>query len=154
MPNVNDGTMPARPASAMTRLLLLAPLLLAACNRPATDVSPDDDAATARAAIANESKAIDGIVADARIGVLQNQINRLEAEVADLKGGKQALDTQLLAQRLDAVEQRVYARLPEASAPAPVATSTPKSKASSSRPEPTATPRRSALDLVMPKPER
>lgn len=148
----------------MKPLLILAPLLLAACDRRPADMPADRDADTARAAIANESKAIDGIVADARVVALQKQVDRLDAEIAELKGGKQALDTQLLAQRLDAVEQRVYARLPDAStptpapAPLPTASATPQVRPSpvrrQPRPTPTPTPRHSGLDLDLPKADR
>jgi uncharacterized small protein (DUF1192 family) len=148
----------------MKRLLILAPLLLFACDRRSTDVAPDRDAEAARAALSNESDAIATVMADARVVALQKQVDRLDAEIAELKGGRQALDTQLLAQRLDAVEQRVYARLPDASTPTPESAPLPTDSATPQvrpppvrrqpRPTPTPTPRRSGLDLDLPKADR
>ncbi|AXJ94619.1 MULTISPECIES: hypothetical protein [unclassified Sphingomonas] len=96
-------------------------LLLAACDRGAPAPERRDDGAR-RSAEAQEQKAIDGIETDVRIKALQNRVDALQAEVAEMKDGKQALDTKLLEQRLATLEQRTYA----GDAPQPKPSGTPK----------------------------
>ncbi|MGR6328611.1 hypothetical protein ACU5AX_06075 [Sphingomonas sp. XXL09] len=133
----------------MHRSLLLLPLaILAACDQQRTVPERTDDGQR-QAAEAQERKAIAGIETDVRIKTLQAQVDRLEAELSELKDGRQAIDTQLLSQRLTAVEQRVYAAEPPAATPTPIATATPKPSAAR-----TTAPPRAKLKLTLPPPER
>ena len=102
----------------------------------------DRDDGQRQAAEAEERKAIAGIETDVRIKSLQAQVDQLQAQLSEIRDGKDALDTRLLAERVSSLEQRVYAGDP----PAPKATATPTS---------TPTPRpRPKLELKLPPPER
>lgn len=117
----------ARYSDAMTARHLIPLLLLAGCDpRPAPTPAAHDEATKA---IAGERAVDAGIIDNARISALQKQVNDLSAEVSELRDGKQAIDTQLLEQRLAAVEQRVYARAPTETPtpqPTPAARPTPR----------------------------
>ncbi|WP_210356831.1 MULTISPECIES: hypothetical protein [Sphingomonas] len=114
-------------------------LLLTACDRSQPVPEPRDDGAR-QAAEAAEQKAIDGIETDVRIKTLQNQVDQLQAEVSDLKDGKQALDTKLLEQRLATLEARTYGGdAPQSvsqAQPAPQAKATPKASLTLKLPPP------------------
>jgi hypothetical protein len=134
-------TIAVTPTLARGGALIALCLALAACepSRPAPERRDDGQR---QAAEAEERKAIAGIETDVRIKSLQAQVDQLQAQLSEIRDGKDALDTRLLAERVSSLEQRVYAGDP----PAPKATATPTS---------TPTPRpRPKLELKLPPPER
>ncbi|MFD1788671.1 hypothetical protein ACFSC3_13960 [Sphingomonas floccifaciens] len=85
----------------MRRHLMLLPIALAGCSPQGPTREPADPATNATEA---EAAAIANIEDRARIDVLQNRVVALEREVGELKANPQALDLDLLTQRIERLE--------------------------------------------------
>ena len=126
------------------RLSLLLLLALPGCSKDDSQARVDAfdarDRQAARKAEDEERGKIGEIETSVRLRSLQAQVDALQQELGDLKNTRQALELDLINQRLTALEARqpaAPASIEPRAAPTPRATSTPQPRA---RPVASATP--------------
>lgn len=111
---------------------LLSPLLLAACSKA---IDQPSSASLDNSEQQQLQRSLDETTLTVRLKVAEGRIVELEQQVGALQATPEKIDLQLLTQRVEQLEAKVYARQPEGeAAPTPRATATPLAPAPSPTP--------------------
>lgn len=116
----------------MTRTIALLPLLLAACSQ---GIDQPTAASLDGNGHAEMERSLDELTMGVRLKAAETRIVELERKVGALEATPQAIENQLLTQRLEQLEAKVYAGTPDREAAAPA-----RPRATDREPEPTPAP--------------
>ncbi|MGI4732491.1 MAG: hypothetical protein ACRYFW_12190 [Janthinobacterium lividum] len=120
----------------MIRCAVLASLVLTIAGCEPTARAPDPPRDNPAAQVADERAAEDKVTAQATLARLSRDVDELHKEVDQIKAGKQALNEELIDQRLRALEvaAQAQAQTPDAP-PAPVPTTSPVAPVVAAKPK-------------------